>query len=185
MAVVWQRFPWAISTGYTIGQRVTNASVVVDGIPLPCVYRCAAPGTSAGSGSGPAGTDVAAPIVDGSGGLVWQFIGPFGGEVIALAPDLSTVSALEQVLLLDLADTSVGDCEFGTQAAAARIYLAAHLATMAAGGGTGAIGSEAVGPISQSYVMAPGMIGDLALTSYGAVFRRLQLATGAGMGFNA
>lgn len=183
MATVWVRTAWAQNTAYAIGARVVNASVLVDLIPLPCVYRCAVAGTSAASGTGPDGTDPTVPITDG--GVTWQFQGPLGAEVLAFAPQLSTVGALEQTSLLDLVTSTVGDDWYVSQADPARAYLAAHYATMIALKGHGFVSSEAVGALSRSYGMAPGIIGDLALTSYGAAFKRMQLGTGGMLGFTA
>jgi len=184
MAIVWTRVAWAAATSYAIGARVTNATVTIDGFPLPCVYECVVAGTSAASpATGPDSTTPDTPITDGS--VVWRFLGPFGGEVVALAPQLSTVGATEQALLLDIADTFVGPDYFADQSDAAALYMAAHLATMTLLKGKGAITSEAVGALSRGYSTVQGITGDLGLTSYGAVFRRLQLATGAGLGFTA
>ncbi len=183
MAIVWTRVAWAAATSYAIGARVTNATVTIDGFPLPCVYECVVPGTSAAVGTGPDSTMPDTPITDGS--VIWRFLGPFGGEVVALAPQLSTVGATEQALLLDIADTFVGPDYFADQSDAAALYMAAHLATMTLLKGKGAITSEAVGALSRGYSTVQGITGDLGLTSYGAVFRRMQLATGAGLGFTA
>ncbi len=184
MAIVWSRSAWAVATAYTLGARVTNASVTVDGFAFPCVYQCMVAGTSAASpATGPDGTTPDTPITDNT--VTWRFLGPYGGEVLALAPQLSTIPAIEQALLLDIADTFVGEDYFADQSDAARLYMTAHLATMANLKGKGAVTAETVGALSRSYSTAPGLIGDLALTSYGAVFRRLQLATGAGLGFTA
>lgn len=183
MAIVWSRVAWAISTAYTRGARVVNSTVEVDGFPIGCVYECVVAGTSAGVGPGPTGTDSGLPITDG--GVTWRYKGPIGGEVIGLAPQFSTVAALEQVTVLGIADRSVGVEWFGDDADTARLYLAAHIAAMAELQGKGAVTAEGVGALSRSYSTAAGIEGDLGLTSYGAVFRRLQLATGAGMGFTA
>lgn len=182
MAVVWSRVAWAGATPYAIGARVTNASVVVNGVALPCVYECAAPGTS-GGGPGPTGTDPSSPIVDG--GVTWRYKGPFGGEVVALAPQLASLPAAQQNILLDVTDGMVSEEYFGAQSDAARLYLAAHIATMALSTGKGALTDESLGPMARSYQIAPGVNGHLALTSYGSVFKSMQLATAAGMGFCA
>lgn len=64
---------WAGSTTYNVGQRVTNAA--------RC-YQCIAAGISASSG-GP--TTTASSIPDGSGSLVWEYIGEGTAAVDVLA----------------------------------------------------------------------------------------------------
>jgi hypothetical protein len=76
--------PWAGTTGYTVGTRISNNSNV---------YTCTTTGTSAGSG-GPTGTS--SGIVDGT--CVWAYFGPttnfrpqgmFGGANLTTYPLLA------------------------------------------------------------------------------------------------
>jgi hypothetical protein len=185
MAIVWQRAAWATNTVYALGARVTNASVTVAGIPLPCVYECAVAGTSALSGPGPTGISTGAPIVDGS--VTWLFKGPLGGEVVNVTTDarIAALPAALQSTLLDIVDTSVAPDYFLSQTDAASLMLAAHMATLILLRGKGIPTAEDVGELSRSYATATGAPGDLNLTAYGATFYRMQLATAAGIGFTA
>jgi uncharacterized phage protein gp47/JayE len=69
---------WAGTTSYTLGQYVTNASNI---------YYCTASGVSASSG-GPTGTGSSIP--DGSGSLVWAYVG--AGTAMAVAAATATVT---------------------------------------------------------------------------------------------
>lgn len=71
---------WAGSTTYVAGDRRTNASGI---------YLCTVGGTSASSG-GPTGTTRGVDIPDGSGALVWRFLGPGTGFVDVAARATAT-----------------------------------------------------------------------------------------------
>lgn len=75
---------WAGATYYAIGARVTNGGYV---------YEAAAAGISAGSG-GPTGTDRETLIPDGSGALLWQYVGEGTGavDVAALSEDYGPIA---------------------------------------------------------------------------------------------
>lgn len=85
-ATILAATPWAGTTAYATGDRRTNASGI---------YLCTFPGVSAASG-GPTGTDLNVDIPDGSGALVWRFIGAGTGfvDVLARATDVGPVVAV-------------------------------------------------------------------------------------------
>lgn len=75
------------------------------------------------------------------------------------------------------------DGEAGTMTRTARIFLAAHIATLAMRRGqAGAISSQSEGGVSQSYGLSLANPRVLDLTSYGNLFRQLVMGTGARAG---
>ncbi len=109
-------------------------------------------------------------------------------DVTAHAPELSTVSAGAQTDILAHVNVALLVTEFGGEDAPktkmARIYLAAHLATMAAQGAAGAAGpvqSESAGGLSRTYAVGAAALagGDYETTSYGQAFRALARTTPA------
>lgn len=99
-------------------------------------------------------------------------------DVSLLAPELSTVAAGAQTLILayvnDVHDVDAidGDGEDGYRTKLARIYLAAHLATKigTGAGGAGAVTSESVGGLSRSYAVAASSGAELETTGYGTAY---------------
>jgi uncharacterized phage protein gp47/JayE len=75
-AVIAALSAWTVTTGYSVGQRVTNAGNA---------YQCITAGTSAGAG-GP--TTAAADITDGT--VHWRFLGAGAGAVDAAATCTAT-----------------------------------------------------------------------------------------------
>ena len=78
--------PWAVSTAYAQGDRVTNAN---------SIYLCKTPGISS-STTGPVVTDLGVDIPDGLGALVWLFIGAGTGfvDVLARATEVGPIVAV-------------------------------------------------------------------------------------------
>lgn len=98
------------------------------------------------------------------------------GDVTAVASELSSLAAASQTYILDLVNNRmVDDDAWGEYADDGRAYLAAHLGTIANGGGSGsgAVTSETIGPLSRSYA-TPSDDGDLATTKYGRFYMTLM-----------
>ncbi len=103
-------------------------------------------------------------------------------DVTALAPELTSVSSGAQTDLLAYVNTalkvSVFDDETGPMTRLARIYLAAHYATISQQGGAGAAGpvtGESAGGLSRQYASFSPMGSDplFDVTPYGKAFRGL------------
>lgn len=97
-------------------------------------------------------------------------------NVTGVAPRLSTANANTQTEILRIVNTIlIDDTVWGDTANAdlGRIYLAAHLGTIALSNGTGPVTAEQVGQLSRSYGTVQGLKGSLALSSYGAEYERL------------
>lgn len=99
-------------------------------------------------------------------------------DVVELAPDLSTTTVAAQNLILAHVALQVGPTQWGTYEAMGQLYLAAHLGTLQARGGSAAVGpvtSETVGPVSRSYgSTATAAAGLLNSTPYGSEYARLR-----------
>lgn len=97
-------------------------------------------------------------------------------NVTGISPRLSTANINTQTEILHIVnDVLINDqvwCDV-TNADKGRIYLAAHLGTLALLNGTGTVTAEQVGQLSRSYGTVQGLKGSLALTSYGAEYERL------------
>lgn len=111
--------------------------------------------------------------------IVWD-------DVIAHAPELSTVGSTAQDDILAVANEVLDVTQFGGEDAAktrlARIYFASHFATIdsqGSSGATGAVVSETVGGLSRAYasVSASGTDPLWDRTPYGQAFRALLRAT--------
>lgn len=107
-------------------------------------------------------------------------------DVLAHAPELSIVSSGAQADILAVANTVLDVSQFGGETAPktklARIYFAAHFATIDAQGSTGATGpviGESVGGLSRQYASNSPMGTDplWEKTPYGQAFRALLRAT--------
>ena len=100
-------------------------------------------------------------------------------DVTALAPELSTVDAGKQTLILDQVNNiEIHDDTWRSAAKAnlARRYLAAHLASVTSNGrgSVGPVQSESVGQVSRSYAISVAQgSSNLDTTSYGKEYRRL------------
>lgn len=113
-------------------------------------------------------------------------------DVTAIAGELSTYSAAGQTIILAWANNAISvdtlDGEDGPSTKLARIYLAAHAATLSGQGGSGASGaitSESVGEISRSYGdsgsggSSGGGTGEYNSTAYGRAYLMLIRRFGA------
>lgn len=92
-------------------------------------------------------------------------------DVTAIAPELSTVPVATQTAILAIVQRQVDDDAWGEFADDGRRYLAAHLASIR--GNEGLVTSESLGAMSRSYALPPGILGSLALSTYGAEYKRL------------
>lgn len=98
-------------------------------------------------------------------------------DVVAIAPELSTVPTASQTKFLDIATRQVDTDAWGDFADDGITYLAAHLASIRSN--SGLVTSETLGPMSRGYANPPGIMGSLALSTYGAEYvRLLRLAVG-------
>lgn len=101
--------------------------------------------------------------------IVWS-------DVTALAPELTSTSATTQSDILNHVNAAIDvdrfDGEDGPTTRLARIYLAAHYATLAALGAGGPLAVEREGGIERSYA-APSQRSELLTTSYGRGFWQL------------
>lgn len=114
-------------------------------------------------------------------------------DVVAFAPQLSTVGVAEQNDILAHVNTAHKIDVFGGEDAQrlrmARIFLAAHIATLNSYGGTvlaGPVISETAGDISRSYALANAYITDgeknaWSATSYGQMYAMLIRTSAARM----
>lgn len=102
-------------------------------------------------------------------------------DVEAHAPELSTANATVQADMIGMVEQILVAAEFGGEDdyryRMARIYLAAHLATVAASGGamaTGGVQSERVGDVSRTYSTTTLLDPDsLDSTAYGRAYRAI------------
>ena len=93
-------------------------------------------------------------------------------DVSAIAPSLSSVPIATQAAILLIVDRQIDDSQWGVLADDGRRYLAAHLASIRSD--TGLVTSETLGQMSRSYSLPPGVMGSLALSVFGAEYRRLM-----------
>jgi hypothetical protein len=104
-------------------------------------------------------------------------------DVVAHAPELSSVPSTAQTDVLAYANVALNASEFGGTASAAyrlaRIYLAAHFGTQVSSGGAGAVLSESAGGLSVSYGGPPSS-DMLATTGYGALYLALVRRSAGG-----
>lgn len=104
-------------------------------------------------------------------------------DVLAHAAELTTTSADARIDILGYVNTTLVADEFGGESTAsyklARIYLAAHFASIAGLGAAGAAGpvtQESVGGVSRSYAQPFSSMGtpaSLDSTAYGKAYRQL------------
>ena len=112
-------------------------------------------------------------------------------DVSEHAPELadSAVTRRAQVDLLAYVNTTVNiallDGEDGVKTKLARVYLAAHIATMEKRKGvSGALTSQTAGPLSKSYAVMQWLTpSELSLTSYGLNYLGIVRRSGARGGF--
>jgi Protein of unknown function (DUF4054) len=109
-------------------------------------------------------------------------------DISLIAAELSdTPGAAQTILLAHVNGSGINVANFGGEdtikTRLARIYLAAHLATMFKRAGTGGgIASQSEGGVSQSYYNAWANPTLLTTTSYGQMFKLLLLGTPARAG---
>lgn len=97
-------------------------------------------------------------------------------DVVAVAPELVTVELATQTAVLAIVARQVDPCVWEDMANDGMVYLAAHLASIR--GNEGLVTSETLGQMSRSYSLPPGVMGSLALSTYGAEYwRLLQIVT--------
>lgn len=98
-------------------------------------------------------------------------------DVEALAPELSTVPQARQDFILARVNGELSTAVWGSRINIGRTYLAAHLATRSASGGTptaGPVTSESVGSVSRSYGSPAGTTaGGFESTAYGEEYARM------------
>ncbi len=112
--------------------------------------------------------------------IVWS-------QVQEIAPELTdtTVPLPTQAILLQIVDLQLEDEAWGDLADIGRRYLAAHLGSLYASGGSagGYVTSESLGPMSRSYGLPTGVQGALATTKYGIEYQRLIQLLPCSLGF--
>ena len=95
-------------------------------------------------------------------------------DVVLIAPELSTSAAGLQTLVLAIVDRQIDDDEWEQFADDGRLYLAAHIGSIAGGGSSpGAVTAETLGPMSRSYGLTADVSGSLGSTKYGVMYRYL------------
>lgn len=105
-------------------------------------------------------------------------------EVTTAFPNDATLAAVdddEAAIYIGWVDNEVDDAIIGDRSDELRILLAAHLAMVAAGGGSGAggpVASESVDGVSRSYAVPTSTDdADLSATSYGRRARALMMTS--------
>lgn len=107
-------------------------------------------------------------------------------NVVAIAPELSTVLPGTQTTLLAIVDRQIDDDVWLDLANDGRTYLAAHLGTLTRGGAAGgAVIGETLGPMSRQYALPPGIHGALSTTKYGLFYLHLISLLPSSLGFVA
>lgn len=106
-------------------------------------------------------------------------------QVVEIASELSTVPTATQNALLAIVDRQIDDDVWSDLANDGRVYLAAHLATLYASGGSaaGPITSETLGPMARSYGQTAGVEGPLTSTKYGQFYVYLLSLLPTSLGF--
>lgn len=94
-------------------------------------------------------------------------------DVVIVAPALSTLDVPSQNFFLTESLRQIDSDVWGEYATVGQIYLAAHMATLTLGAGSGPITSETLGQMSRSYAVPLWLKSSLALTRFGAEYDRL------------
>lgn len=104
-------------------------------------------------------------------------------DVVAIAPELASLSVTAQTLILDHVNTALNVSVFGGEASPklrlARVFLAAHYGTVATTGGAvlaGPVTAESAGGLSRSYATTfatDAFGGPWGSTAYGQSFAAL------------
>lgn len=92
-------------------------------------------------------------------------------DVVGIAPELVSVETPTQAAILAVVDRQIDPDAWGAFADDGARYLAAHLASIR--GNEGLVTSETLGVMARSYALPPGIMGSLALSTYGAEYYRL------------
>lgn len=102
---------------------------------------------------------------------------PTWADVVNIAPgDAAAFNAMDPAAQAAILAYATAQCNPGAWGALLNngiVYLAAHLAKMGLMRGAGPLTAESVGAFSRSYGTIQGLKGSLAVTSYGAEYRRL------------
>lgn len=96
--------------------------------------------------------------------ITWQ-------DVINIAPEMSTTPTGMQNAILNIVANQVDYSVWNEFGDAGSAYLAAHL--VAISGDEGMVTQESLGAMARSYALPPGIMGSLALSTYGAEYKRL------------
>lgn len=98
-------------------------------------------------------------------------------DVVGIAPELVNVELATQTAILAVVGRQIDPDAWQVWADDGAKYLAAHLASIR--GNEGLVTSETLGQMARSYALPPGIMGSLALSTYGAEYYRLmQIAVG-------
>jgi len=92
-------------------------------------------------------------------------------DVVGIAPELVSVETATQTAILAVVSRQIDGDAWGEFADDGAKYLAAHLASIR--GNEGLVTTETLGQMSRSYALPPGIMGSLALSTYGAEYKRL------------
>jgi hypothetical protein len=142
---------WATSTAYTEGQRVNNGGNA---------YECTTAGTSSNVAGGPAGTDPATVVGDGSGGTAaWTYVHKYRQNTVGLAfsgtaPELARIGACADFSYVTGSSTS------GAPTNLRRPVIASGTVTLASGTST----APAISPNEQDAGYRISLSGDAAET---------------------
>lgn len=93
-------------------------------------------------------------------------------DVLALAPELSTVPSPRQDFILARVNIELSPDVWGASLNIGRVYLAAHLATRKSAG-SGMVTGETVGSVSRQYAAPMFQAGSFNSTIYGEEYLRL------------
>lgn len=152
---------WATTTLYSVGQvRTANGNA----------YRCIGGGTSAGSGTGPSGTTLGAPITDNT--VTWVYI----GSKVVIAESL--IVDVNGNVLGSAASPFIVQMSDGTSAFTAAKESGGNLATLVArtpalGQALAAGATPVVLPVAQDMMASSGMIG-----GWTAFYKATNMAAG-------
>jgi hypothetical protein len=96
-------------------------------------------------------------------------------DVVAIAPELSSVAVAGQTLVLAAVGKQVGAGQWGDLQKEGQLALAAHMGTLIkrAAGAVGPVVSQTVGPVSRTYAVIASAASSLGSTSWGSEYQRL------------
>lgn len=97
----------------------------------------------------------------------------WAANVAVIAPELASVAAAQQTLILATVERIIDGDVWGDFADDGRTYLAAHLGTVSSSGsGAGPVTEESIGPFRRSYA-SPTDESGLGTTKYGVFYLQL------------